>query len=105
MMKRTAAVLVFALAGGVFAASPESALPDAGALERMAARLTPTPMRVDISHLSAGDRRALVKIVAASRILNDVFLDQLWHGNRALASKLRGDRSPLGRSRYHYFWL
>ncbi|HET9794281.1 MAG TPA: hypothetical protein VFS34_07450 [Thermoanaerobaculia bacterium] len=103
-MKRTLAVLFFALAGGVFA-SPESALPDAAALERMAARLTPTPMRVDISHLSPGDRRALVKIVAASRILNDVFLDQLWSGNRALASKLRADGSPLGRARYHYFWL
>ena len=71
----------------------------------MAARLAPTPMRVDVSHLSAGDRRALVKLVEASKIVNDVFLEQLWNGNRALAARLRADRSPLGRARWHYFWM
>jgi hypothetical protein len=104
-MRRTAFVLFVALAGGIFAAPPESGTPDAGTLQRMAARLAPTPMRVDVSALSPGDRRALAQLVEASRIVNDIFLDQLWSGNRALAGKLRADRSPLGRDRYRYFWM
>jgi len=104
-MKRTAFVLGLALAGGAVLAGAPAPVPDAGTLGRMAARLTPTPLRVDVSHLSPGDRRALARLVEASRIVNDVFLDQLWSGNRALAAKLRADGSLLGRARYHYFWL
>ncbi len=104
-MKKTALVLGLAVAAGAaFAAAPPP-VPDAAALDRMAARLTPTPMRVDLSHLSAGDRRALPRLVDASRIVNDIFLGQLWSGNRALAAKLRADGSALGRARYHYFWM
>jgi len=101
-MKRTA--LVLALAAGTALAAPAPA-PDTHALDRMSARLAPTPMRVDVSHLSSGDRRALARLVDASRVVNDVFLDQIWSGNRALAAKLRADRSALGRARYHYFWM
>ena len=95
----------FLIAGLGAATGAVGATPDAAELSKMAARLAPTPMRVDISHLSAGDRRALGKLVEASRIINDVFLEQLWSGNRALASRLRADRSPLGRARWHYFWM
>jgi hypothetical protein len=79
--------------------------PGAAELDKMAARLTPTPMRVDLGHLSPGDRRAVAKLVAASRIVNDIFLDQMWSGNRALWRRLEADGSPLGRARAHYFWL
>jgi len=90
----------------VFAASARGAgAPGAAELDKMAARLAPTPMHVDLGHLSPGDRRAVAKLVAASRIVNDIFLDQMWSGNRALWRRLEADRSPLGRARAHYFWL
>ncbi len=102
MHKLVPAVLLLAAAGSA-AAAPK--FPDAAALNRMASRLTPTELKVSIADLSSGDRRALGDLIRAARIVNDIFLDQMWKGNRALAAKLRADRSPLGRARFHYFWL
>ena len=72
-------------------------------LKRMIARFAPTELRVDTSALSAGDQKALIKLIQASRIVNDVFLTQLWSGNRSLARQLDKDPSPLGQARRHYF--
>ncbi len=80
-------------------------LPDAAQLEQMTARFSPTPLRVDTSKLSPGDRQALVKLLAAARILDDVFLQQLWDGNQAIYARLQEDTTPLGKARLHYFWL
>src|SRR5436190_20462662 len=99
MQKLAALVLLVA------AAARGAEVPGAAQLQRMAARLTPTPLHVDLSRLSAGDRRAAGKLIAASRIVNDIFLDQMWSGNRALWRRLEADPSPLGRARAHYFWL
>ncbi len=71
----------------------------------MAARFAPTPLRVNISGLSAGDRQALVKLIEAARIFNDLYMRQLWSGNLALYQRLQKDTSPLGRARLHYFWI
>src|SRR5580704_11384006 len=79
--------------------------PDLAQLEKMIARFTPTDLRADISKLSPGDRQALAKLIEASRVLNDIFLNQLWSGNQALYTKLRRDPTPLGKARLHYFWI
>jgi len=71
----------------------------------MAARFAPTSIRVDTSKLSPGDRQALVKLIEASRILNDIFMKQLWSGDVALYEKLKKDTTPLGQARLHYFWV
>ena len=62
-------------------------------------------MRVDTSKLSSGDQQALVKLVEAARIMDDIFLKQYWSGNRALYAKLQKDTTPLGKARLHYFWI
>jgi hypothetical protein len=89
----------------VLAASKKSALPDLAQLQKMAARFTPTPIRVDTSKLSAGDHQALIKLIQASRILNEIFMRQLWSGNLALYAQLQRDTTPLGKARLHYFWI
>ncbi len=61
-----------------------SGAPDLAQLQKMSARFAPTPIRVDVSKLSAGDRNALVKLIEASRILNEVFMHQYWSGDVAL---------------------
>ncbi len=71
----------------------------------MAARFAPVPLRVDTSKLSAGDRAALVKLIEAGRVVNRIFLQQLWSGNLALESRLEKDKSPLGKARLDYFRL
>jgi Peptidase family M49 len=83
----------------------KTATPGTAQLEQMAARFAPTPLRVDTSQLSTGDRQALVKLIEAARLLNDVFLQQYWSGDKALYARLEKDKTPLGKARLHYFWL
>ena len=102
-MRRLIATLLLAAAAGATAASTKS--PGAAELGRKAARLSPIELKVDVTGLSAADRKALADLIQASRVVNDIFLDQMWKGNRALHAKLQGDRSSLGRARLRYFWL
>ena len=83
----------------IVAAGQKSSAPNQTQLEQMAARFAPTPMRVDISRLSQGDRQALSKLVEAARIIDDVFMKQYWSGDLELYQKLKKDRSPLGQAR------
>jgi len=100
-MPKSGLILVLLGAAAVHAAPP----PDAPQLQKMIARLAPVPMRVDVAHLSAGDRTALARLIEASRVLDDIFLDQFWSGNRALYRRLQQDQTPIGRARLRYFWL
>src|ERR1041385_2926161 len=86
-------------------ASSPNAAPSADELNQMAARFAPVNLEVDLSSLSAGDKKALAKLIEAARLTNDVFMDQLWSGNLALYHKLQQDKSPLGKARLHYFWI
>jgi hypothetical protein len=85
--------------------SAASSLPDTAHLEQMAARFAPTPLQVDTSALSTGDKRALVKLIEAARVLDHLFMQQLWSGDLPLDQKLRQDRSALGQARLHYFLI
>jgi len=80
-------------------------MPDLAQLKQMAARFAPVKLNYDTSILSDGDRKALDKLIEAARVLNFVFMDQLWSGDRAMYEKLQHDNSALGKERLHYFWL
>jgi hypothetical protein len=80
-------------------------LPDTAYLEQMAERFAPTPLQVDTSALSTGDKRALVKLIEAARVLDHLFMQQLWSGDLSLYQELRHDRSALGQARLHYFLI
>ncbi len=79
--------------------------PSTAELQKLAAQFAPTQMRVNVSALSVGDRQALIKLIQAARILNDIYMDQLWSGDRALYAKLQKDRTALGKARLVYFWI
>jgi hypothetical protein len=66
-------------------------------------RFAPTVVTADTSRLAAKDRQALAKIIEAAKLLDPLFLRQVWAGNVALQTKLEADRTPLGRARLHYF--
>jgi hypothetical protein len=78
-------------------------VPGAKKLAEMTRRFAPTEISADASHLSASDRKALDKIIEASKLMEGLFLRQVWSGNEALRKKLVADTSPLGRERLHYF--
>ena len=81
---------------------PEGGDPE---LAKKIARFAPTTLTADVSKLSAKDRQALDKIIAAAKLLDPLFLRQVWSGNDALEKKLLADKTPAGRERLHYFYI
>src|SRR5438034_3896108 len=71
----------------------------------MAARFAPVPLTADVSALPPGERQALAKLVQAARIMDTLFLRQVWAGNETLLLALIADETPLGRARLHYFLI
>ncbi|MDI6778988.1 MAG: hypothetical protein QME25_02155 [Bacteroidota bacterium] len=68
-------------------------------------RFSPTEIKGDISKLSAGDRKALNKLIEAAKIMDSLYLRQVWSGNVDLLHKLHADRSPKGQERLRYFHI
>lgn len=68
-------------------------------------RFAPTVLTANTAHLSAGDRKALKKIIEAAKIFDPLFLRQVWNGNEALHEKLEADKTVAGRQRLHYFLI
>src|SRR3954466_738762 len=96
-----AAALAFASLGR----GQGSAAPDTQKLQQMAARFAPTDIAADLSKLSDADRRVLGRLVEASKIVDALFLRQVWSGNSGLLMELARDDSPAGRARLHYFLI
>jgi hypothetical protein len=86
-------------------AHPDGAMPDTLKLQTMAARFAPTEMTADLSSLSPDDRTVLAKLVEASKIIDALFLRQVWAGNEAMLLDLVRDATPEGRARLHYFLI
>lgn len=82
-----------------------NSVPDLKQLDQMIARFSPTPIKVDTSKLSPGDKQALVKLIDASRLLNHLFMNQLWSKDWATWQKVKAETTPLGKARAHYYWI
>lgn len=78
-------------------------MPSESALAAKIRRFAPTEITADKSQLSENDRRALDKLIEAARLMDSIFLRQVWSGNDALRQKLESDTSAEGRERLHYF--
>ncbi|HVZ15560.1 MAG TPA: hypothetical protein VG897_00450 [Terriglobales bacterium] len=79
--------------------------PSAAELGKLTARYAPTPIKVETSSLSTADKQALVKLIEAARVVNPLFMQQLWSKNLETWDKVKADESPLGKARAHYYWL
>jgi len=116
MMRSICAV---ALAAAVCAATSagtaqeSTAMPTLAQLQKMTFRFAPAEISADISALPAGDRAALAKLVEAGRIMDALFLRQVWGGNAAMLQDLaRLAAAPAGPratrsagARLHYFLI
>ncbi len=74
-------------------------------LAKKIARFAPTTLTADVSKLTPKDRQALQKIIEAAKLLDPLFLRQVWNGNEALEKKLLADKTAAGRQRLHYFYI
>src|SRR4051812_33619499 len=74
-------------------------------LSTMKARFAPTEIAADRSRLAPAERQILARLVQASKIMDRLYLRQVWSGNEMMQADLRRDDSPLGRARLHYFLI
>jgi hypothetical protein len=100
-MKTILLPLVLAVAGTVATAAPASVTD----LNKMTKRFAPVELKAYSSKLSAGDKKAIVKLIEAAKIVDVLQLRQRWSHNEALWAALQKDSTPLGKARLNYFWL
>jgi len=112
-------ICAVALAAAVFAATSagsaqeSTAMPTLAQLQKMTLRFAPAEISTDISALPAGERAALAKLVEAGRLMDALFLRQVWGGNGAMLQDLaRLAAAPAGPratrsagARLHYFLI
>jgi len=103
-MKKILFPLLMAAAVGSACAAP-SAPATVEQLNAMSARYAPVELSADTSHLSAGDRKAIARLVEAAKLVDVLQLRQRWSGNEALWAALKKDKSALGKARLNYFWI
>jgi hypothetical protein len=66
-------------------------------------RFAPVTLTGDTTRLSVGDRGALQKLVEAARVMDTLYLRQVWSGATALRERLAADTTPEGALRLRYF--
>ena len=98
--------LAFATVAAATLTAQGARVPTTANLQTMTARFAPTEISADLSKLSATDRQVLAKLVEASKIIDALFLRQVWAGNEAMLLDLVARRSRReGRARLHYFLI
>ncbi|KAJ1769400.1 hypothetical protein IW138_004569 [Coemansia sp. RSA 986] len=65
--------------------SPPAAVPS---LRERLGEYKPTVLRADLSHLTDGDKQALVKLADVSDLLNTAYYEQIWSGATRLRKEL-----------------
>ena len=85
----------------------QEADPKAGAnktdLSAKIAQFAPAELTADISGLPESEKKALMKIVEASKLLDPIFDRQAWQKNPELMATLEKDSSPEGQQKLAYF--
>jgi Peptidase family M49 len=93
------------VATSVALAAQEKPAPNVDQLNTMTARFAPVDLSADLSKLPANERQALSKLVEAAKVMDTLFLRQVWAGNETMLLNLVQDTSEIGRARLHYFLL
>jgi Peptidase family M49 len=111
--------LALALGASIAAAAPwareqdVTQMPTLAELQKMTARFAPADIGADLSALPKNERDALARLIDASRIMDALFLRQVWAGNDAMLQDLAGRAAkPVGprasrsaASRLRYFLI
>jgi hypothetical protein len=74
-------------------------------IQEMTARFASVDLAVDVSSLPPAEQAALAKMIEAARLLDSLYLRQVWSGNESTLMRLAEDASALGRARLAYFLL
>ena len=77
----------------------------ATALYTQIRRFAPVDLSAPVDALPANEADALRHIIEAARLMDGLFLEQVWSGNAALQKRLESDTSAEGRAELHYFLI
>ncbi len=83
---------------------PERVSETVRALEAKTSRFAPVDVVVPVD-LPGNDPRAVSYLIQAARLMDGLFLEQVWSGNTSLLAELAADRTPEGRAELHYFLI
>ncbi|KAJ2559706.1 hypothetical protein EV175_000212 [Coemansia sp. RSA 1933] len=97
----------FSLFTSFLAASNMTTTSSAPSLRDRLGEYKPTELRADLSHLTMGDKQALVKLADVSDLLNNAYYRQIWSGAAALRKELADNahRSQEAKDRLRLFEL
>jgi peptidase M49-like protein len=93
------------VATSVAVGAQEKPAPTIDQLKTMTARFAPVDLSADTSKLPMNERQALAKLVEAAKVMDSLFLRQVWAGNETMLLNLVQDPSESGRVRLHSFLL
>jgi len=71
----------------------------------MMARFAPAELTADVSGLPDSERETLRHLIEAARVVDGLYLRQVWAGNPSLLVALQADHSAAGLARLRYFML
>jgi hypothetical protein len=93
---------------------PAETVPSVREVADMASRFAAADIRADVTSLPPGERRALAKLVEAAKLMDSLFLRQVWAGNDAMLQELSHEAvsrsrtaqtADAGHARLHYFLI
>src|ERR1022692_3892537 len=71
-------------------------------LEAKIAQYAPFAVGLDLGQMPHNERNALAYMVDAARLMDTLFLEQVWAGNPALLLRLAADHSPVAQAELRY---
>ena len=71
-------------------------MPTLAELQKMTAQYAPADIGADLSALPKNERDALARLIEASRIMDALFLRQVWAGNDAMLQTGARAARPVG---------
>ncbi len=86
-------------------ATAPSAVTPGNSLAVAAARFAAADIGVDVAALPESERATLRHLIEAARVMDGLFLRQVWAGGPSMLLQLHGDTSRDGLARLHYFLL
>jgi hypothetical protein len=95
---------------GVTPVQDKTPVPSTTELRTMTARFAPTEISADVTRLPENERKALGRLVDAARVMDSLFLRQVWAGNDAMLQQLAHEAATStgaaradADARLHYF--
>ncbi|MBI5507222.1 MAG: hypothetical protein HY903_00590 [Deltaproteobacteria bacterium] len=104
-MTRNLTSLALVLFMPIAARAADNKVPTLPELKKLNAAFAPVPLNVDLAELPGNERQALAKIVAAARVMDGIYLRQVWAGNEGVLMSLLSDPTPLGKERLKAFLI